>query len=450
MQSETMKECFTSRQHHWKRAFIGLGIIISIIQLLRIIRSTPGDFPLHWKSGELLATGEFLYKANHNYPYPPFWGYVHSVLAGFSMESAYLLIYPLFFIVLVLLIWCLDRLCEKQFPLKRNAFFWTTVIAIVLSSRYLVRDMLECGVNLALVALSWLSVYLWREKREFLGSLFLGFAMALKCTPSLFWVYFILKREWKMAAFTFAAAVFFTLSPMFKLGYSEYERSFSFWSSNVLRGLQEMDPSRGISGEVPLSNMSLKPTLARYVMQIPTEHNARINSPLYIDFLNFPPQTAGRIVKFTMLFFLGLIAWRFRGRIQDRNDEQVLWECGVISALILLYSPVTWGQHCVGIFPGIYLLIRSSMSKNQITKPLKIGIGLYAFIVLVLNRSFIGKHYTELIDTYHLPTLAFIGIVVFLVNRHRLINQSDQQVTPFTESESLQDSANVAKEQRAA
>ena len=450
MNPETIKAWFASHQQHWKWVFIGLGIIISIIQFLRIIRSTPGDFPLHWKSGEMLSNGVFLYKENHNYPYPPFWGYVHSVLADISMQSAYLLIYPLFFIALVLLIWCLDRLCETHFPLKRNALFWTTLIAIVLSSRFLVRDMLECGVNLGLVALSWLSIYLWREKREFLGSLFLGFAMALKCTPSLFWAYFIYKREWKMAAFTFVAAVFFTISPMFKLGYSEYKITLLHWGHNVLNGLQQTDPSRGISGEVPLSNMSLKPTLARYVMQLPAEHNARIDSPLYIEFLNFAPQTAGRIVKFMMLFFLAFVFWRFRSRIQTRDDERLLWECGAISTLILLYSPVTWGQHCVGIFPGVYLLIRSSISKGHFTKPLKISIGVFAFVVLVLNRTFIGKHFTELIDTYHLPTLTFAGIIVFLVIRHKQVQQSKREVIPFLESESHQDSTSRAKEQKAA
>lgn len=450
MKFETIKEWFVSRQSQWQRAFICLGIIISVIQFLRIWKRPPGDFPLHWKSGELIATGEFLYKGNHNYPYPPFWGYVHSVLVDIPMHTAYLLIYPLFFIALGVLIWSLNRLCEKHFPLNRHVLFWATVIAILLSSRYLVRDMLECGVNLGLVALSWLSIYLWREKRELLGSFFLGFAMALKCTPSLFWVYFILKREWKMAAFTFAAAVFFTLSPMFKLGYSEFDVAFRQWSGTVLKGLQETDPSRGISGEVPLSNMSLKPTLARYVMHLPLEHNARIDSPLYIDFLNLTPQVAGRTVKLTMLFLLGLVAWSFRGRIKDRNDERVLWECGAVSILILLYSPVTWGQHCVGIFPGVYLLIRSAMSKKQFTKPLKIGIGIFAFLTLGLNRSFIGKDLTELIDTYHFPTLAFVGIVVFLMVRHRQVRYVEQQLIPFRQNQNAEDSANLLSDQRAA
>ncbi len=161
-------------------------------------------------------------------------------------------------------------------------------------------------------------------------------------------------------------------------------------------------------------------------------------------------KAAGRIVKFTMLFCLALVAWTFRKRIQDREDERVLWECGAISALILLYSPVTWGQHCVGIFPGIYLLTRSSVSHQQISTQLKTSIGVYVFVVLVLNRSFIGKHFTELIDTYHLPTLAFTGIVVFLINRHRQVNQSAQHMIPFTKPESDPGSDNLSKEQRAA
>jgi len=186
------------------------------------------------------------------------------------------------------------------------------------------------------------------------------------------------------------------------------------------------------------------------VMQLPAEHNARIDSPLYIEFLNFAPQTAGRIVKFMMLFFLAFVFWRFRSRIQTRDDERLLWECGAISTLILLYSPVTWGQHCVGIFPGVYLLIRSSISKGHFTKPLKISIGVFAFVVLVLNRTFIGKHFTELIDTYHLPTLTFAGIIVFLVIRHKQVQKSKREVIPFLESESHQNSTSRAKEQKAA
>ncbi|MEQ8852531.1 glycosyltransferase family 87 protein [Gimesia sp.] len=413
-----IKDLFDRHNKIWRAAFIVVGVIVSVIQFLRIARRPPGDFPLHWTSGHFIASGQFLYTRNINYPYPPFWGFVHSTLAWIPMETAYLLVYPLFFAALYVLVRVLNRLSEVHFPLGKNELFWLVTIAILLSSRYLIRDMLECGVNLALVAAAWLSVYLWREKKELQGSLILGFAMALKCTPSLFWVWFILKREWKMAGLTFLAAACFTLSPMLKLGYAEYDRTVRHWVFNVMHGFKEKDPSKGIAGPVPIANMSLRITLARYLMHFPREHEGRMKTPLYVDFLNLPPVTAGRIISLSMLVFLIFIAWLFRRHYDDRSDERILWECAVLSILILLYSPVTWGQHCVGIFPGVYLLIRSSMSQKHFTKPLKVGIGLFVFLVLILNRAFIGKFYSELLGTYHTSTFLFLGIIGFLLSRH--------------------------------
>ena len=419
-----LKDQFYKYNALGRTVMIALGVTVSIIQFVRIARKPPGDFPLHWQSGEYIATGQFLYTENLNYPYPPFWGFVHSVLAGIPMETAYLLVYPLFFLALYFLVWALNRLSEIHFPLGKNELFWTVTVAILLSSRYLVRDMLECGVNLALVALSWLAIYFWREKKELQGSILLGFAMALKCTPSLFWVYFILKREWKMALLTFLAATCFTLLPILKLGYSESVHTFGYWTKNVMRGFQEKDPSRNISGPVPLANMSLRPGLARYLMHFPRDHEVRMDTPLYVDFLDLPPFTAGRIISVSMLLFLGFVAWRFRRHYPDRTDERILWECAIISVLILLYSPITWGQHCVGIFPGVYLLIRASMSQQRFTRALKIGIAVFAIMVLVLNRTFIGKFYSEILSTYHTSTFLFLGLLCFLLSRHHQVTKA--------------------------
>ena len=76
-------------------------------------------------------------------------------------------------------------------------------------SLQVVRDLTECGVNTLLVAYCWLGVYLWSRGRDIAGGVSLGLAMALKCTPALFWVYFLWKRQWRMAVATAVAAVAF-------------------------------------------------------------------------------------------------------------------------------------------------------------------------------------------------------------------------------------------------
>ena len=40
----------------------------------------------------------------------------------------------------------------------------------------------------------------------------------------------------------------------------------------------------------------------------------------------------------------------------------MVWEGAVISLLILLYSPVTWKQHCVGVLPALYLVCRAALA----------------------------------------------------------------------------------------
>src|SRR5690606_24929913 len=99
-------------------------------------------------------------------------------------------------------------------PLDEDRLFFVVVGAVFMSSRFLVRDMPECGVNLALVALSWLAVEFWVKHRDWAGGWCLGLAISLKCTPALFWAWFVWKRQWKMAGTTLAATVVFTLSPV--------------------------------------------------------------------------------------------------------------------------------------------------------------------------------------------------------------------------------------------
>ena len=52
---------------------------------------------------------------------------------------------------------------------------------------------------------------------------------------------------------------------------------------------------------------------------------------------------------------LAYIAWRFRRPASERHDDTILWEGAVVSLLILLYSPLTWRQHCVAVLPAFYL-----------------------------------------------------------------------------------------------
>lgn len=422
-----------------RRAAIGLVALIVCVQFLRLTVHLKGDFDIHWESGRRMVAGEPLYARQgaqdalgHNYPYPPFWALVHAPLTWLPMHVAQLMIYPLIVLAGYVLIKTLNRLTRPHEPLDENRLFLVVAGAIFLTSRFLVRDMPECGVNLALVALSWLAVEFWVRRRDWAGGWCLGLAISLKCTPALFWAWFLWKRQWKMAATTMVATAAFTLSPIVLQGPEGYRQTMAEWTGNVWRGVGETHPAFGVLGDEPLQNLSLRPALARYLTVLPEGHRSRVAHSLYFDVLNISPDVAGWVIKCLLAGLVAGVAYRFRHPIIRRDDPRWLWEAATVSVLILLLSPITWGQHCVGLLPAFYLLMRRRVSGKTLPNWTRAMIWMYMVGILLLNREFLGKELTYLVDSYRFPTLMFVGLLAVVVRVRDMADESSE--TPKEES----------------
>lgn len=426
--SPAQPDSIAPRQRLWMRIAIGVGIAIMVVQWFRIGVKPRGDFHLHWETGRRMVAQTFIYENGDNYPYPPFWGLAHAPLAAMPMPSAQVFIFPLYLGSLVLLLWSLRRLSQDYFPLNRTTLFWATAAAVLLSSRYLIRDMMECGVNLMLVALSYFAVLLWSERKEWKAGFALGFAIALKCTPALFVGYFLWKRQWKIVATTTVAVAAFTLSPVLLMGPTAYQHAMRTWTGTLFNGVTVTDPSKGITGEEPIQNLGLRPAMARFLMHLPEGHNLRVDHPLSFDFLNLSPEAASKAVRGTMLFVVIAVAWTLRSRkdeftptydgqsvVNPRKSPTVLWECSAISLALLLYSPITWGQHCVGILPAMYMACGYFATHSRLPTWFKCVIVYNAIVTLVFSRGLIGKELTYLLDGYHLTTWGLCGILAMSV-----------------------------------
>jgi len=411
-----------------KRAGIGLCALVVCVQFIRLMVHPKGDFDVHWESGRRMVAGESLYawtgagdQRGHNYPYPPFWALAHAPLSGLPMLPAQLLIYPLLVVAAILLIKTLNRLTRPHEPLDENRLFLVVAGAIFFSSRFLVRDMPECGVNLALVALSWLAVECWIKRRDWAGGWCLGLAISLKCTPALFWAWFLWKRQWKIAGTTLIAMFVFTLSPILVMGPQAYEQTMAEWTQNVWRGVGETHPAYGVLGDEPIQNISLRPALARYLTVLPADHRSRLDHPLYVDTLNLSPVAAGWLIKALLVGLVVSTAYCFRKPVHDRGEPAWLWEAAAVSVLILLLSPITWGQHCVGVLPAFYLLTRRRVSGKTLPGWTRAVIWIYVFGILVFNRAVLGKELTYLLDSYRFPTLILLGLLAVVVRIHRFV-----------------------------
>jgi len=420
MQS-TERERLWERLVSWRWVPIAIGAGWFLLEWVKILLRVRGDFPNRWELGRRIVSGTYIYADNLNFVYPPFWAMAHAPLVLFgSPKLAQLVAYPFIILWLVILFQSLIRLTRQQMPISDKAFFWAVTAALALAGQFVTRDLPEAGVNTMLVALSWLAVALWSDKRDMEAGICLGLATALKCTPLLFIAYFALKREWRITLYALAALAVFSLSPIILMGLKGYHEAASSWVRRGIHGVSDPDPSRGVLGEEKVINIALRPALARYLMHLPYGHLGRPEtsdvpgkahqppSRYYVDFLNLKPAAAGVVVKGIMLVMVLAIAWGFRRHPFSRDDPTVVWECAVLSLLILLISPITWKQHCVGVLPALYLVWGRMAIDPKIPRWIWPVMGLYTILAVFMNREFLGKDLMALLDSYKVKTAAIL------------------------------------------
>ncbi|MAT16499.1 MAG: hypothetical protein CMJ46_14645 [Planctomyces sp.] len=408
------------QQVHWKRVVLTLGLIACVVPFAQLWVEQRGDFKLHYEFARRLWHDELLYFGGHDTPYPPFWAVVHLPCLLVTSHQAQLILYPLFFGGFALLIHSLYRIVRTQ-EAKQNlapiSLFWLAAAATFLTSRFLVRDMTECGVNLLLVAGAWWAFTRWQAGADRTAGMTLGLLTAMKCTPALFIAWFVWKRQWQVVRPAIATIVVCFLLPLLWMPPALYIETMHYWGLTLFTGMGSADPSQGVLGVEPLQNMSLKPAIGRFLMHLPADHVARMDHPLYVDFLNLGPIWAGRIAWFVMGGMLLFLLSRIPRAVSNRDDDSLPWEYALGSVLILLYSPITWGQHCVGLLPLFFLLGNHMLRGRKSSRMLVFAGGFYLLVNLVLNRGLIGKDLTWLLDCYHVPTfsiLLFVPVILRL------------------------------------
>jgi alpha-1,2-mannosyltransferase len=402
----------SAHQRRWQIAVVAAALVVVATQWVRAAaRLEDGDFYLHWQFANRFVRHQILYAEGLHVPYPPFWAMAWSPIAALSLRAAKIACLPLSLAALAGLLFLLDRLTRRHLPLAGTPRFWATAAALLLASRFLVRELPECGPNLALVALTWLAIYLWSQGRDAAGGVCLGLATALKCTPGLFVLYFAWKRQWKLASVALAAAAGFTLAPALWQGPRDYAWHASLWWNNLRVAAAQADPSLGILGPEELKNLSLKPAVARYLMRLPPGHPSRLEHPWAVDFFDLSPAAAGWGVKLVWLALFAGAMWSVRGPIVRRDDLAVVWQCAAIWALALVLSPITWYQHAVALVPALYLMTRTAAARGALPRSTIVVLAVFVLVNLVLARGLIGRDLALLLASYHLTTFSFLALL---------------------------------------
>jgi alpha-1,2-mannosyltransferase len=230
---------------------------------------------------------------------------------------------------------------DRPFPL------WAKVVAILLSLRPIMGDLMHGNVNLLILFLVIGCLYAFRQGRDVLSGLVLALAIACKITPALFVPYFVWKRQWKtLAACAVGLGLFFWLVPGLVFGFERNATYLDSWTEQMVKPFV-------VAGKVFYSehnNQSLPGLVVRLLTPSPS-FSIYIDgsyTPLqYHNLLSLDPRSAGWVVKGCMALFALLGIWVCRTPTTPRTGWRLSAEFSLVLLGMLLFSERTWKHHCV-------------------------------------------------------------------------------------------------------
>ena len=404
----------TRHDRRWREAVMAIALMILAAQWIRLFVNPAGDLQNHRVFAQRLVSGSDLYAGGLDVPYTPFWATAHVPATWLPARSMPAVLFPIGVAAVGILIGIMDRLCRSVWPVDERTAFWVAVGSIVLVSRFLLRDLLDAGENAEIVALTWGGIYLWSSDHWRTAGVFLGLAIALKLTAVAFVAYFAWKRQWHVAAWSLGAAILFTLTPAFWMGWNALGTHLQVWAGTLVTTIRRSDPRIGVLGLESVQNISLRPALARFLTHIPPglDGQGRFVHPLNVDVLTLSPPVADVLVGLVFAAATGTAMYLTRKALASPRDPRAIWECAGVSVAALLFSPITWRSHAVAILPAAYLILRTAAAGGVVLPSARIAVAMLIVSSLILSRGLAGSTVSGLVHAYYLFTWTFLVLAI--------------------------------------
>jgi len=368
---------------------------------------------------ERLVSGGNPYEDGLHAPYPLAWALFHSAFLWMPerVERAVwaTLQIALAGTVLALLV----RILLESVPSMAPRVPWILAAALVVTSRYWLRDLAGGGSNLLILSLSFFGLYAYLRGREAAGAVPLGLACALKLTPLLFVPYLFLKRSPRFALLTTGCAAAFFLAPALVIGPERFGTITVEWARGVFGFLAKENLTAPGSDIIPFEwmNQSLRNALFRYLTECDHPH------PLYVHGLHLSPQAATAIGRAAILALVGVSAWCLRRPRPRAHPIRFLAEVAWVYLLLLLLSPITWRAHFVASIPAVFLLCAHGLARSPGSR-FSLAIVAIAFLLGGGTSEFFwGKEGKDLLQAYFPVTVSGLvllaGLAPLLSGRSR-------------------------------
>lgn len=382
------------RQQVTARLLLAIGLVAVVIIWVRLVLRPSGDLLNHQEFGRRFLAGTFLYDGGLNYPYLPTWAMAHAPLAVIPSWLVSALVFPIGLASLLALLWMLDRMSRHALPLDDHKTLLVTAAAVALSSRFVIRDLVDGGENLMLTAIAWGALYASQRQRPWMAAGLLGTAIALKLTAGVFLLVLLARRAYAQAARAALAAATVIVLPAAWMGLDHYVAHVDLWTTKVTSGLLWSDATFGVLGPEPLGNVGLRPAVGRWVAALASD-----------DLRDLSALIAMAVIAALALVVIVVSARRAESDV----DGAVVWaSAGVLG---LLASPITWRAHLVAILPACYLLFRRWAIDGRLFGAGLAGLIAVAVPGIVLARGVTGETVSQWSDGWSITTIALLVLL---------------------------------------
>ena len=362
------------------------GIVLVYLRAHRV-----RDFDVHREIGRWFLAGQNLYNSAVSYPYMPTGAMYFSLLALADRSVGLALRYMTAIICLWLTCVLFHRMIRNRFKELAQANLILSVIAITLAGQFVLYDLDDGGPHTILMGMLVGAVYAVWKGREKFGALWFGLAIALKVTPGLFLLFFMWKRQWRLAIYTAVATACWIILPIVWMGPASWWFHQQTWTQVAAGSALGYKAPFAQINEDNIRNSGIQAALMRYLVTLSPDHPLRQNDPGYVAILDLPPTLARILAISAILVLLIGFCWYTRRPYGGPGDPEWPRECSGLLILMLFLSPLTWIQHLPWLVPALYWIVAKACSRDGLSQLSKVAMGLYVMIAVILNYEVLGK-----------------------------------------------------------
>lgn len=256
--------------------------------------------------------------------------------------------------------------------------------ALLLSSRFLLRDMAGGGGNSLYAALALWGIDCALRGRDILAGLVLAIPLVLKPNLAPLVLFLACRGRWRALASTALFALVYYWTPALLYGFSDYTALGARWFRDLAQfaRAEDLADSGAIPDGFPLADTSM---------------NQSVRDSLWRAFAPATAAWSARCVSIALVVSACAVAGRARG------ERAVFLASLAFLPVCVLISPISWKAHHVALLPLHFALVASAWVDRR--KWLGIVLVVYYGTCVLLAEELVGKTAKNTLQDWSIVTV---------------------------------------------